>query len=150
VRRPVQADLLEWVPPAPVQRFEDVQVRAASIAGKLCRGISQALKDSGHARGVIAERMTAFLGEDVTANMLNAYASPAREDQVINVVRFVALIHATQDRRLLELLAETFGWIVIERRYLRLIELAALQEQQDELRRRTDAARRQAKSEGLL
>jgi hypothetical protein len=89
-------------------------------------------------------------GEEVSKNMLDAYASEAREEHVINVVRFIALIHATQDRRLLEIVAEMFGWTVIERRYLRLIDLASLQEQQDEFRRRADATRRQAKSEGLL
>ena len=150
MKRADQPDLLDWTPPEPIRRFEETEIRAATISGKVCRGISLALKDSGLSREAVAERMTAFLGEDVSVNMLNAYTSPARPDHTINLVRFVALIHATQDRRLFEMLAESFGWTVIERRFLKLIELAALQERQDELRRRAEVTRRLAKSEGLL
>jgi hypothetical protein len=145
-----QDDLLNWQPPAPVKRFDDDKVRAGSVAGRVCRAVSLSLKESGVDRSLIAERMSEFLGEEVSKNMLDAYSSQAREEHVINVVRFIALIHATRDRRLLEMVAEMFGWAVIERRYLKLIELASLNEHRDELRQRADAARRQAKSEGLL
>ena len=145
-----QPDLLGWQAPQPVRRFDDDKVRSASVAGRVCRAVSQSLKDCGEERAEVARRMSQFLDEDVSRNMLDAYASQAREEHVINVVRFIALVHATRDRRLLEMVAEMFGWTVIERRFLKLIELAALQEQQEELRRRADAARRQAKSEGLL
>jgi hypothetical protein len=145
-----QRDLLDWVPPEPVVRFDERTVRAATVAGKLCRGISQALKDCGRSRADVAKAVTEFLGEDMSTNMLNAYASEARDDHVINVVRFIGLIHATGDRRLLELIADMFGWIVMERKYLPLIELASLREKEDEISRQRDMLRRQAKNEGLL
>ncbi len=150
MRHASQGDLLAWKAPTPVRRFDDERVRASTLGGKICRGVAHTLKESPLSRAEIAERMSVFLGEDVSQNMLNAYASQAREDHVINVVRFIALIDATQDRRLLEMVAEVFGWTVIERRFLKLIELASLQEQQEDFRRRADVARRQAKSEGLL
>ncbi len=146
----VQGDLLDWTPPAAVQRFDEDRVRAVTVAGKICRAVSQTLKEAKGSRREVAGCMSAFLGEDVSENMLNAYASEGRPDHVINAVRFVGLLHATQDRRLLEMVAEMFGWIVIEKRFLKLIELAVLQEKQAEIRRRADAARRLARSEGLL
>lgn len=147
---PGQLDLLNWTPPEPVARFEVEEVRAVSLTGKLSRAIAATLKDCTLPREEIAERMGAYLGRPLSVNALNAYASQAREDHVISVVRFAALLHATQDRRLLEMLAELFGWAVIERRFLTLIDLAAVQEKQDELRRQADALRRTARLEGML
>jgi hypothetical protein len=143
-------DLLEWQPPETVHRFDDIQVRAATIGGRICRAISAALTDCARSRGEIAEVMTTYLGQRVTLNMLNAYASQAREEHQIPLVRFVALVHATGDRRLLELLAELFGWTVIERKYLPLIDLATVQERAGELERIRDGLRRAAKRDGLL
>lgn len=153
--RPVvdQADLLSWVPPEPVVRFAEERVRASTLSGRISRAVAEGLKDSaagGVDRGEVARRMSSFLGEEVSLNMVNAYASQAREDHVISLPRFLALLHATQDRRLLELLLEPFGWSVIERKFLPLIELAAVQEQQNELRRHADALRHKARSRGGL
>lgn len=145
-----QPDLLSWRPPQPVARFEPERVRAVSTRAVVCRAISDALRGTGQPREAIARRMSEFLGEEVSKHMLDAYASPAREEHTISVPRFLALLHATRDRRLLELLAEPFGWTVIERRYLPLIELAAVREHEDEVRRRAEALRRQARAGGLL
>ncbi|WP_240554602.1 hypothetical protein [Acetobacter cibinongensis] len=57
--------------------------------------------------------------------------------------RFNALIGATGDRRLVEFLAEGHGWTVIERRYLPMIELAAVAERKKELTRMEMGLRRQ-------
>jgi len=70
--------------------------------------------------------MSAYLGEDVSENMLNAYASEARDEHIISLVRLIALIHATRDRRPLELIASMFGWAVIERRHLPAIGVELL------------------------
>jgi hypothetical protein len=147
---PGQLGLLDWQPPQPVARFDADQVRAATINNKLCRAISLTLSESLLSRAEIAQRMGEFLGQSVSENMLNAYASQGREGHIINSVRLIALLHATQDRRLLELIAEMFGWTVIERRFLKLIELASIQEREDTLRRQREALRREAKSEGIL
>ena len=143
-----QADLLDWQPPQPVVRFEDVQVRSASIAGRIAKAIAAALV--GKDREQVALAMTDYLGRAVSKAMLDAYASAARDDHVISMPRFVALLQATGDRRLLELLAEPLGWAVIPRRFLGMIELAALQEQRDELARRSEALRRQVRKQGVL
>jgi hypothetical protein len=150
VGRGIQLDLLNWQPSETVARFDDHQVRAADVAGRVCKAIAAALDECGKPRLQIAEAMSAFLGQRVSLNMLNAYASQAREDHQISVVRFLALIHATGDRRLLELLAEGFGWAVIERKYLPLISLAQLRERSDELDRAADAIRREARGKGIF
>jgi hypothetical protein len=147
---PNQLALLEWQPPAPVSRFADDQVRAVTIANKLCRAISVALVESALPREEIAARMSDYLGTRISVNMLNAYASQGREDHVINVPRFMALLHATGDKRLLQLLAESFGWVVLERKYLTLIELASVQEREEALRRQGKKLRDAARAGGLL
>ncbi|MBB4018201.1 hypothetical protein GGR16_003235 [Chelatococcus caeni] len=150
IRNPDQLDLLGWVPSEPVKSFPVEKVRAASLASSLARAMSLTLKECGKPRGAVAEAMSAYLGEAVSENMLNAYASEAREEHIINIVRFVALIHATRDRRLLELIASMFDWAVIERRYLPAIELAERMEKRAEMDREIDAVRRQLKTGGVL
>lgn len=145
-----QLDLLAWQPPQPVARFPDDAVRASTLSGRVSRAVAAALRDCGISREEIARRMSDYLGETVSQNMLDAYASQAREEHRISVPRFLALVHATGDRRLMEAMAELFGWTVIERRFLPLIELAQVREREDELRRQAEALRRQAKSGGLL
>jgi hypothetical protein len=148
--RPQQLSLLDWTPPEATARFDDIRVRAASIHGRISRAIGAALKDCGVERAEIARRMSGYLGEPVTTNMLNAYASQAREDHAISVPRFIALITATGDRRLLQLLAEDQGWAVIEKRHLPLIELAAVQDKLAELELHRAALKRRARSAGGL
>ena len=143
-----QTDLLEWQPPEPVRRFDDKLVQAASAEQRVARAIAAALLGSDRAE--IGRQMGDYLGKPVSKAMVDAYASPGREDHVISITRFIALLQVTGDRRLLELIAEPLGWAVIERRYLPLIELAAVREREDELRRQGDALRRQAKSRGVL
>ena len=151
-RRPTfpQPDLLDWKPPVAVEAFEERRVRAASFSAKISLAVSEALKDCAFSRDEIAAEMSAFLGEDVSKAMLDAYASQAREDHRINVVRFLALVHATHDKRLLELLAGMFGWAVVDRKYLPLIELAAIRERADELDSQAAVLRRQARMNGVL
>jgi hypothetical protein len=147
---PRQPDLLDWTPPEPVAAFAPEQVRGATLEARIARAVSVALQESKQPREEIAKQMGAWLGEKVSLNMLNAYASVARQDHPIGLSRFLALVQATGDRRLLELLAEMFGWAVIERRHLPLIEMAAVQERLDELHRTKEALRRAARAGGGL
>lgn len=129
---PDQIDLLAWSPGNPVAAFAPQDIRAASLAASIAKAVSASLKMPGISREQIAERMSTYLGEQVSENMLNAYASEARAEHIINVVRFIALIDATGDRRLLQMIAEQFGWDVIDQKYRRIIRRA----QRDEVIRR--------------
>lgn len=150
-RRPApdQPSLLEWQAPQPVARFEPARVRAATLHGQIARAVAECLRDAAAAglkRDTVAERMSAITGQRVSGAMLDAYASQAREDHSISLARFIALMQATGDRRLLELLAEPMGWAVIESADLALIELGALREHADEIARRMKTLQQQARA----
>ncbi|GLK85723.1 DNA transposition protein [Ancylobacter defluvii] len=149
-RHPDQLDLLGWEPSEPVRAFEAHTVRAASLAASISKAVSQSLKQCALSREKVAARMSEYLDEAVSKPMLDAYASEARGEHIINVVRFIALIEATGDRRLLEFIASQFDWAVIERRYLPAIELAERLEKRAEMDREIEANRRQLKRGGVL
>ena len=136
----------DWQPPEVVQRFDDTRVRASSLRQKMALGVAETLKGSDLDRDAIAEAMAAWLGEDVSKNLLDAYASQAREEHVISLLRLIALIHATGDLRILQMIAELFDHSVIDDRYLPWIEVGQLAERKDEFDRAFDAARRKAKA----
>ena len=133
-------DLLAWEPPPAAVSFPPEQIRAATIAARFSRAVAQTLRDCKKDRAQIAEEMGEYLGETVSVNMLDAYASEAREDHKINLPRFAALIHATQDYRLLSVLADLFDHVVIPERFAAAVEIVALQEKADELMARKAVA----------
>lgn len=141
-------DLLSWEPPAPppspALRYEQPDaIRAASMRSQFLRGMKLAEEDSGLGREQIAEAMAAYLGEDVSKSVLDQYMSESRADYTINVIRFLAFIHATKDYRLLSLLAEPFGLAIIEKRWLGAVEEARLAKDMEALeQQRRDARRR--------
>lgn len=141
-------DLLSWRPPEPVVKFAADQVRAASLDQRLCKAMKLALKECGPDRTTVAELMSEFLGEKVSLAMLNAYVSTARPTHVISVVRFAALVHVTKDRRLLELLAELFGWSVVDERYADAIAEVELAEKKEEIERQLQLKRMKRRSGG--
>lgn len=147
---PRQQNLLDWTPPQAVSRFPEHTVRAATIESRIARAVSQAMKDCEHSRDEIAKRMGEFLGEPVPKNMLDAYASLAREDHVISLPRFLALLHATADQRLLQTLAEMFGLAVVPQKFVTLIDLASLREREDELAKQRRMLERTARRDGAL
>lgn len=140
-RDPYQADLLSWAPSEPIVRFEPRAVQAASFDQRLCKAMALALKESQLDRSTIAARMGAFLGKEVTKAMLDAYVSPARDTHQISVTRFLALLHVTHDRRLLELLSEPFGWAVVDERHADAIAEVELAEKRDEIERQLQLRR---------
>lgn len=141
---PEQRTLLDWTPPQATLAFEPADIRGASLDARISRAVSVALQEAKGSRGTIAKQMSEYLGEAVSTAMLDAYASVARGQHRIPVARLMALIHATGDRRLLELLAEPMGWAVIERRQLPLIRAALLREREDEIRAERKALMRAA------
>ena len=137
-----QLSLLDWAPAPAVVRFEEGAVRAQSLAGRICRAIGTSLRDCAVPRDQVAARMSSFLGAPIGVNALNAYASESRLDRMISLPWFVALLWATRDRRLLELVAEPFGWAVIDRKYLPLIEITQVRAKRRELARHQRALER--------
>jgi hypothetical protein len=146
VRAPQQPDLLGWTPPQAELAFDEADIRGAGVAARIARAISVALRACGKGRAQAAREMSAFLGEDVPPSMIDAYASVARSTHRISLPRFLALLHVTGDRRLLQMLAAPMGWTVIERRHAPLIEVALIREREDELRRQREALMRRSRA----
>lgn len=138
-------DLLAWEPEKPVRRFESERVRAVSLRAKIARSVAETLNDHSESREAVAHAMGEWMGEDMSKNMLDAYASEARDDHSISFVRLLALVHATGDIRPLQVAAEMFGHSVVEDRFLPWIEFGQLSEVTEELSKKKDAALRAAK-----
>ncbi|MBF0247148.1 MAG: DNA transposition protein [Alphaproteobacteria bacterium] len=129
-------NLFDWTPPKIVKRFDDQRVRAVELRDLISRGVAETLRNCELPRAEIAEKMSSWLGEDVSANMLDQYASPAKDEHVIPLHRALALIHVTgDDVRLLQLMAEMFAHAVIESRYVHAVHEAILTEQMETLAR---------------
>lgn len=148
---PDQISLLDWTPSEPVKAFAPETIRAASLAARYSKGMSAAMKQCGQPRSRLADRMSDYLGEPIGENMLNAYASEARGDHIINIVRFTGLMEATGDQqRLLQMLAEPFGFVVIDRKYLPAIRYAQKMERRAEMDKDIEFERRLMKSGGII
>ena len=137
-------DLLQWQPPDVAPRVNQEQVRAETLRGRIARAVAMVLRDSELPREAIVERMSEFLDEPVSLQVLNAYASQAREEHTISAIRLVALAHATGDMRALQVLVDPLDHTVISNRYLPAIEAEITAEQADALTRRADELRQQA------
>ncbi len=143
-----QMDLFVATDVTAVPSFEPVTIRAARIHSQVALAVSEMLKAAQSSAGAkleredVARRMGAYLGEKVSPNVLNAYASQAREGHNISVARFCALMHATDDFRLLKLIAEMFDLTIIPRRYETAVRESILAEQVDEMQKELDALRR--------
>lgn len=151
-RRPCvnTANLFEWHPPEPVVTFEPARIRAASLANEISRAISVALSECEIGREEIAQKMSDFLGQPVSLNMLDKYASEAAEEHIINLVRFYALVEATRDIRLVQNIAEKLDCIVVPKAYRIVIELAREEERERLRQKRIRGLRHAAKAEGVL
>ncbi|MEM7197052.1 MAG: phage regulatory CII family protein [Pseudomonadota bacterium] len=83
--------------------------------------------------------MSEYLGQDVTINMLNAYASEARTTHNITIERLMALTHVTGDVRILAYMAAKMGCLIIGKDEEPYIEYGMVKEQQEALKKRERA-----------
>lgn len=142
---PLTADLFDWTPPAIVDRYEPRAVQAVDWRGRMSRAVAETLSASEMSREEIAQAMGLWLGEEVPVSTLSAYASQAREEHTISLIRAFALIVVTGDGRLLQLMAEEIGQAVIADRYIGAVHEAMIEAQLEELAVSKRAARRRWK-----
>jgi len=150
-------DLLEdWTPPEIIRRFDESRIRTASLRARIARAVAETLHECDIKREEIAVAMSKWLGEDVTKNMLDAYASEAREEHTIPYLRLLGLIQVTGDVRLLQIGAEMFGHVVADNRYLEWIRVGmeanrrdTAKKVQEECDREFDLALRTARKRGM-
>jgi len=133
-RDSLTGDLLAWRPTAPVVSFADAPgAQAASLHGRFCRAMALVVDGCGQSRAEIAAAMGDYLSEDFSKASLDAYLAESKTSHVIQLHRFAALIHATGDMRLLSLLPEMFGHVVISKEHAGLLEIALLKQKRDEI-----------------
>lgn len=145
---PETLSLLDYEAPRVAEGFDPGQVRAATLESLLALAVSTSLKDHEIDRAEVARRMTDYLGLEagaITASMLNAYASQAKSEHVINGARLVALCAVLGDIRPLALLAEELGYAVVEPRYVHLVRAQMLEERAEQLRAAAASERRAAR-----
>lgn len=144
-RRPADTrtlDLFSWEPPEIVPAYDEGRLKSASLRARIARGVAATLKDCEMSREAVADAMGDWLGEDVSKNMLDAYASESRDEHTIPFLRVLALVQVTGDVRLLTLGAETSGHAVIEERYLGAVYEAMWTAEEERARDKRLASRR--------
>lgn len=145
-------NLLDWQPPEPIASYPEEMVRAATIGARISKAVSLTLSEAKREAGDdleradVARRMSEFLGDKVSENMLNAYASESRDAHNISVVRALAMMHATGDYRLFKLIAEQLGFTIIDKKYESAVREAMIAEKLEELRAELDHLRRGRKA----
>lgn len=90
----LHADQLAFTFDAPSPARHDADL--AGLDRMIAAGVGRALKEDRRSRAEIAGAMSALLAEDVSAFMLDAYASEARDQHNISAGRFLALIAVTE------------------------------------------------------
>ncbi|MBB4953992.1 hypothetical protein H4S14_002054 [Agrobacterium vitis] len=148
-RDPNTMDLFrDYQPPEVVARFAPEVSKGGTLDVKIARVLSEAMTRCGKSREQIAADMSEYLSQNVTENMLDCYASPARRDHKITLERFIALIDATDCFELLNFICEFSGFVAVPARYAEVIRLWQTEEKLADLERQRAALR--GKVGGLL
>jgi hypothetical protein len=121
-RDPDTADLFSEFAPRPVvERYSPERIRGANPAQVIKRAVSEAIRESGQPRSELAAAMSEYLGERVTATMLDQYTSTANEGANIPAHRLIALLVVTGDIRLINAALADAGVIAVAGNFEALI-----------------------------
>lgn len=126
-------------PAAVVERYDEAQVRAATLPARIARAVATTLKDYDGDRSSLAAEMTSCLCERVTENMLNQYASQANAQHAIPAHRLIALAIVASDARLINALLADTGLIAVLSKYEPLIAREMQLEAIEKLQRKVAA-----------
>jgi hypothetical protein len=140
-RDPFTVDLFSELKPAPVvDRFDDEEVKAWSLDGRLAKAVALTMEESGKTREQLAAAMSEVTKANVSEAMLDAYASQAREQHSISALRLAALVAITGDARAFNVLLEEAGLIVVPKKYEALLRRERAREMLEKLEREEKAA----------
>lgn len=89
--------------------------------------VSRIVQDDARSQAEVAAAISAVLGDDVSVDMLYAYAAPAKTSHNISVARFLALIVATKRSDALDALVTRIGCRVLEGEEFVLAQLGHVQ-----------------------
>lgn len=102
----------------------------SNVSHEISHIMSEALKLCTYDRYEVAMRMSQYLGEDVSKNMLDAYSAESREDHKISLQRALAFDFATDTRALLDFFSSKQGCLVLVGKDALLAKLGKLDEQE--------------------
>lgn len=95
-------------------RTSELKVDQSRFHSEMARAIGRALDACKFDRHEISTRMAKALGQDdFSKAMLDAYASESKDTHNISLVRFVALIMATEQVWLMDFIAKKVGGLVL-------------------------------------
>jgi hypothetical protein len=137
-KRPQAEDIrqLGFAFDAPPPRVDKTCGVLAGMDRRISGLIGQVLKEHDDPREVVAARMTALLGENVSKAMIDQYAAPSSDAHNISAHRFFAFVLATNRHDLLGALAKTIGASVLvgEEAHAAMLGSAMAQKHQAEQR----------------
>lgn len=92
-----------------VPRLATVPAALAGLEKQICSAVGTILNSDQRSRAVLAAEVSELIGESVSVDMLNAYASPAREGHKVCMSRFLALVAVTNRHDVLDQLLRRIG-----------------------------------------
>lgn len=129
----------DYTPVEVAARIDPDVSKGGTLDVKIARVLAHAMQKSDMSRAQIADAMSDHLGQRVTENMLDCYASSARRDHKITLERFIALLEVTDCYELLAFVCDFAGFVAVPERYADIIEIWREDREIEERTRRRDA-----------
>lgn len=130
VKDPLTIDMFDVPSPAPdLPGTMDYRAQVSHL-------VSEMLRSAPHDRYDIAAKMSRLTGKDVSKNMLDAYASDAREDHNLPFYLLPALETVCESHAMTAWLADVRGGRLLVGREALNAELGRLERQRDEAAKR--------------
>lgn len=110
----------DYAPEPVVARFNDDEVRAFTLAGRLSKAVGLTLDEAAPSRAEVAKAIGAYLDDELSKSMLDKYAASGSEHS-ISAIRLAALVAVTGDARALNTLLAEIGLIAVPKKYEALL-----------------------------
>lgn len=117
----------------------------AGLGAMIAAAVGAVLKEDSRSRYEIAGAVSALLGEEVSAQMLDAYASEAKDNHNIPMHRALALIAVTSRHDVLDALVRRIGAALVVGEEIILTELGNIDRQVAALKERRRTIETKAK-----
>lgn len=129
---PAEPDLFDHADLFPVRRPEE-PIRPVDLSLRIKTAMGLALKECPDAAPIVAAKMGAMTGREISVDALYAYTAPSKPDHDMGIVRFVAFVRATGAAWLWDLLVHDDGLVVMEGREAHLAQLGLLRQQRQQV-----------------
>lgn len=104
-------------------------IRPIDLSLRIKTAMGRALKEAPDGAEVIAAKITAMTGRELTADALYAYTAPSKPDHDMGIARFVAFVRATNAPWLWAMILRDDGLTVLEGREAHLARLGFMRQE---------------------